>query len=859
MSKVWNCIVMGAMVGASAGAQDVFRSPVTWVDTTLPHTPASGTLSAQMAAGDLDGDGDGDLALAVKVASLPMAFVVAIALQQESGTFTLGTPLFVGATIQELELADLDADGYLDVVVATAGVLAEVQLFLGAGDGSFAAPVTRKLGGDAHGLKIADVNADGHLDLLTISTVTERISTILGDGSGGLAPTIFSFANGGSTSVDVGDIDGDTIPDLVLGRGGILETMIGQGDGRFTPGVTISEPAGFAWQVALLDANADGQLDVAASSLALFDHKLSVLVGDGAGSFTAVSTTEAARYDALEAVDVDEDGDLDLVALVSIFRGEIAVLLNDGSGVFEEVTFGTASRGDDFEIADMNGDGDLDVVSFDVASSGGAEVDDARLVVTLLRGQGTGGFVGSSSGRDDTVKFNDFVAADFDADGNVDILALDADDGRMLTMEHTEFGAFESSRAFLAPTPVDFTRAADLDGDGDLDAVFVSQGGAAVLRNDGALVFTALAPIAGSSEAAGVVLLDADGDGHLDVVVAAEDDQQMLVFLNAGDATFGAAISHATAGRPVGFAVGDHDGDGLDDLVVAQSFTNDNDMFLSNGDGSFTRFASVMRIFGHESVASGDVNADGLLDVVLGAGAQGVRLSLATSATTFAPAVILSPTAFDTEGDVEIADVDRDGNLDVVFVRDNIAPFGLSELVILRGRGDGTFEPEQVAALPEGARTMILADVTNDVAPEAIVGGDHWMVTVLANTRGVWQDLGEPLVGSAGLPRLFGTGSLVAAEPFELSLRDAAPSSPVTLLIGFQTLFAPLKGGVLVPDPVKFIFGLTTDGAGDVAVSGAWPAGLEGIDVALQWWLADPEGVQGFAASNALSAETRAR
>jgi hypothetical protein len=76
----------------------------------------------------------------------------------------------------------------------------------------------------------------------------------------------------------------------------------------------------------------------------------------------------------------------------------------------------------------------------------------------------------------------------------------------------------------------------------------------------------------------------------------------------------------------------------------------------------------------------------------------------------------------------------------------------------------------------------------------------------------------------------------------------------VSLFVGPTELNAPFKGGVMVPLPLIKLALLPTDAAGDLTLSGPWPAGPGGFDLFLQFWFTDPQGPVGFASSNALRA-----
>jgi hypothetical protein len=117
-----------------------------------------------------------------------------------------------------------------------------------------------------------------------------------------------------------------------------------------------------------------------------------------------------------------------------------------------------------------------------------------------------------------------------------------------------------------------------------------------------------------------------------------------------------------------------------------------------------------------------------------------------------------------------------------------------------------------------------------------------------------WSDLGSGLAGSAGTPSLVGIGPLQPGTSWTFSLVDCAPLAPAFLVLGATPLLAPFKGGVLVPEPAS-LAALTTSPSGRIILTGTWPAGVPaGLQLVLQYWIADPTGPAGFAASNGLIA-----
>jgi hypothetical protein len=116
-----------------------------------------------------------------------------------------------------------------------------------------------------------------------------------------------------------------------------------------------------------------------------------------------------------------------------------------------------------------------------------------------------------------------------------------------------------------------------------------------------------------------------------------------------------------------------------------------------------------------------------------------------------------------------------------------------------------------------------------------------------------WADLGGALAGSAGLPALSGSGTLAAGSNCALGLAGARPAAPVTGVVGLSALNAPFKGGTMVPVPT-LIVALASDATGHVTLPFTMPAGFaSGASFYVQFWIQDPAGPKGLAASNGLA------
>lgn len=120
-----------------------------------------------------------------------------------------------------------------------------------------------------------------------------------------------------------------------------------------------------------------------------------------------------------------------------------------------------------------------------------------------------------------------------------------------------------------------------------------------------------------------------------------------------------------------------------------------------------------------------------------------------------------------------------------------------------------------------------------------------------------WEDVGGGLAGSAGIPRLAGSGTLAPGTSGALTLTGARPSSPGVLVLGLARVDQPLLGGLLVPAPQQRV-PLAVGVAGDASWPFTLPPSLpSGTSLYAQVWVRDALAPQGWAASTAQWGTTR--
>ena len=295
---------------------------------------------------------------------------------------TTNAPVKLPHGAGEMVTGDFNGDGMLDWAGAHHDHY-EVMVMLGKGDGDFApapgSPFSARATGKrphTHGLAAGDVDGDGKLDLVTANNEDDDVSVLLGDGKGGFARAPGSpFPVGRSPyPIELADVNGDGKLDVVAPNSGpgrrTVTVLLGDGRGAFRPAPhSPFRTAGDAYFVTVADVNSDHQPDLIVTHDE--DSLVTLLLGDGRGDFKPASGSPFNLGNGawqVIAIDLDRDGDLDLVAAG---QNAVAVLLGDGRGSFKRAKnspFRTGKGSWRLALADLNGDSKLDIVAGNVES-----------------------------------------------------------------------------------------------------------------------------------------------------------------------------------------------------------------------------------------------------------------------------------------------------------------------------------------------------------------------------------------------------------------------------------------------------------------------------------------------------------
>lgn len=601
----------------------------------LPTAPLA---TQDLVVADFDGRNGDDLLLLASNTTPILLMSDGLAVPSFTDQSTL-LPADVRGTRSSAAAADFDRDGAVDLAFGGANVAVPVVLF-NSGRGDFRTGVVQLLPAtvSVHRLRAHDMTGDGFPDVVIGTSASGQRAPILiayaGNRGFSLVPSS-GFVFDALQDLAITDVNGDTVGDLLVvqGNGEILLGM-NDGTGRFPRTRALVEPAPRCCLCAA-DLDGDGDPDVYVPGRNIDD---AMLIGRGDGLFldTESATLPAgvvAGGQVLAVVDATGDGDPDLVVLDPDGAAS-QVWVQDGGvrfvpgapGLVPQLPAGSAFR--QVEVGSIAGSG-RDLIVLGQPTTG--NLQGLRLLVW------NGG-----AWRDET-------ALRFPIDLSAQLLT---------SLAVGQFGP----RQPLAPIEIVLG-----DGNGQMRLFRASAG----VYAEVARAF----PATGVASLRQILIGDANADGLADVVALPSlGGPRLFQALNATSFAWrSSAITLGATATTGEFA--DVDGDGLGDLLLVTPATAQGFAFLRNHGGVFVdetalwfgtiqvAGAVTVEVFGPPSARSIAFGRD--LDADLVVQRRGAA---------FGPLEVLAVRGSERTRRIVAADLDLDGDVDVVTLRDGSRP-----------------------------------------------------------------------------------------------------------------------------------------------------------------------------------------
>ncbi|MFN0059279.1 MAG: FG-GAP repeat domain-containing protein [Planctomycetota bacterium] len=444
----------------------------------------------------------------------------------------------VSSYLTRLALGDLDGNGHFDLVTTRFdGVSPWVYSFAGNGDGTFDTPISQNPGAWPASPSLGDVDENGDLDVVVVNTgySSKSILPLLGNGDGSLAANRvypFSTPDYYMSSFSLGDIDNDGIVDaLFTSKGepgeqppipGEITLLAGVADGTFES-ESSQILASFPAAATLADFNSDGFVD-AVTLNAIFppSGRISSLLGDGTGLFQELSSLGSlppAYPLAIHAGDINNDGMLDVVTTSS---DEATSFLGNGDGTFIlESTVWVGAEPVNFSLGDIDNDGNLDIATANYAAS----------TLSFALGNGDGSFEQPSIQYVVAFDPRSVLLADLNGDGNLDAISGNAS-GSCSVLLGLGDGLFATPIGYDVVVTYGFypnIALGDVNGDSSLDLLLVQPFSVSLMLGDGVGAFGAVQRFGVGVYSEWIEVADLDLDGNLDAITGGRFGSSVLL------------------------------------------------------------------------------------------------------------------------------------------------------------------------------------------------------------------------------------------------------------------------------------------------------------------------------------------
>jgi hypothetical protein len=732
-------------------------------DAAQSFTAGAGTYEGLLA--DLDGDGKVDV---VTVDNIDGKLGVFRNVSPTTGAISTASfagysNVYTGGDPEHIRLADMNGDGLPDII-ATNQYSNKFTVLINTstpGNITFQAQTGFTVGlnvsaSSIYNIAVTDVNGDGKPDvvMITNSSMNRNVTVMPNTSTGGqlsFGAEVDFLGTTGVTSLSVGDLDNDGLPEIVITSDGVTIYH------NTTTAAGINFDATFAIAkstrpvtASLGDVDNDGKLDIIEANPAPASTPTTGSVSIYRNQSTPGSLSFATNVDFATGVpslpilfnDMDGDG-LPDIAVTGGFQTQILRNLTTGGSLsFASPVNIPINLPNWFGIADINGDGKPDVITtgfnfFDVYQN-----DPQSTVVQTPPTISSFSPQAAAVGAIVTINGTNFNSG---ATGNT--VFFGATKGTVTSASSTQITATGPVGASYQPISVTNT--------GTNLSCYSAAPFIPTFQPDGKPVnFDPKVNFDTGGDPRAFAIGDIDGDGKPDIVLANYSSNTISVFRNISASgsimasSFAPKLDFATPTAPTTITIGDLNFDGKPDIIVGCVGTNSLSVFRNTSVSGNITMAPIMNFLEHAGVNLVkviDANADGKPDIVAVLADNEVvfyiNRTVGTNIDNFSIIKDNLVLATDTgPSGLGVSDFDGDGKLDlVVSVSGAIGSVGAMDIFRnTSANGIMSYAATKYQNVGDWPTTLGVSDIDGDGKPDVVVSmtGPYNTnnVTIIPNT-----------------------------------------------------------------------------------------------------------------------------
>ncbi|MEM8524953.1 MAG: T9SS type A sorting domain-containing protein [Bacteroidota bacterium] len=673
--------------------------------------------------------------------------------------------------------ADLDNDGDFDIIAGEDGGEERIVWFRSDGTGNFGEPITiLKNLKSLWDIKVADVNGDGHLDIFFSyrPTYWSTFKLLLNDGNANFTESVIDLGEIFSTKyLDFHDLDNDNDLDILVSsslHGSFDDELVWYENIEnlyFSNKIPMDTLENRFGAIETNDINSDGIIDVLVGSrfggeikrysyqegkirqydfLSVYRNSIKSIVADDIDNDSIIDLIVSHTFDnnakvswykglgnleysnpveilntrdgifLVSGEDVDKDNYSDLVVRYSE-EGTLFWLKNNGNGTFtRQETISRTEDGGNIFIVDIDKDSKLDFLShtwMDDKISWYSREDNEEISEHIV-----------------TISETDGVAAiygiDIDADDDLDILTVSSNDNDLPSLTYNKISWFPNNgdgtfneRIQISSENKGFTRIypVDFDSDNDIDILSstMRRVGISWVANNGVGVFSDHISVSEQAEAWAVSDIDQDGDQ--DILTFLHWTNNFGYLVNDGFGSFNERKDIQIAENVFPMQLVDINSDGADDfLMYRRTYVNTEAQFEygwleNNGFGRFSNFKSL-DFKGRLVLHPDDLDKDGDVDLVFLSRNNGDFGWYENKGNEVFNQRVIAPNGDRNRHLIHTVDIDNDNDIDIL-VEENQYP--RTKISLYRNDRNGNFaSPKMIVDSVSGLSHINTADLDKD-------------------------------------------------------------------------------------------------------------------------------------------------